>query len=72
VRGEAGIGKTSVITAFTARVSEQARVLCGACDPLSTPQPLGPIADLVDKLDTEATEFLRSARDARIHRPPLS
>ncbi len=46
VTGEAGIGKTSVVRAFTA-TAVRARVLAGACDDLLTPRPLGPLRDAV-------------------------
>ena len=44
--GEAGVGKTAVVRRFADRVSDLARVLSGACDPLFTPRPLGPLADV--------------------------
>lgn len=44
VSGEAGIGKTSLVTAFTA--AADASVFWGACDPLFTPRPLGPLYDM--------------------------
>lgn len=43
VTGEAGIGKTSVVRAFTSGL--RTRVLAGACDDLLTPRPLGPLRD---------------------------
>lgn len=46
VTGEAGIGKTSLVRAFAARVSGRVRVLTGACDDLVTPRALGPIRDV--------------------------
>jgi len=46
VTGEAGVGKTAVIREFMRRRGAGIRVLWGACDPLSTPQPLGPLADI--------------------------
>ena len=46
VTGEAGIGKTAVVSEFIRRRGDAIRVLWGACDPLSTPQPLGPLADV--------------------------
>jgi DNA-binding CsgD family transcriptional regulator len=46
VTGEAGIGKTAVIREFMRRRGTGVRVLWGACDPLSTPQPLGALADI--------------------------
>src|SRR3954470_18437379 len=44
VVGEAGIGKTSLVSAVCAGAAEH-RVLWGACDPLITPRPLGPLRD---------------------------
>jgi DNA-binding CsgD family transcriptional regulator/tetratricopeptide (TPR) repeat protein len=46
ITGEAGIGKTAVVSEFIRRRGDAVRVLWGACDPLSTPQPLGPLADV--------------------------
>src|SRR5678815_3300071 len=46
VSGEAGIGKSALISrAFIDDPSTGARVLWGACDPLFTPRPLGPLHD---------------------------
>lgn len=46
VRGEAGIGKTSVVKVFCDESQEDAHILSGGCDDLLTPQPLGPIWDM--------------------------
>ena len=46
IRGEAGIGKTSVVRALTRRLAVQAHVLWGSCDDLLAPRPLGPIVDM--------------------------
>jgi DNA-binding CsgD family transcriptional regulator len=46
VHGEAGVGKTALVRRFCA--DAQARVLWGACDPLSTPRPLGPFVDIAE------------------------
>jgi len=51
VEGEAGIGKTSLLSAFAASVPEGVQVLLGSCDPLSTPRPLGPLLDIAEGLD---------------------
>jgi len=50
VGGESGAGKTSFVEAFVERWTHGERVLWGACDPLSTPRPLGPVHDLADDL----------------------
>jgi len=51
--GEAGAGKTSLMTSFTARVGERVRVLRGACDGATTPRPLGPLADVAGVLGVD-------------------
>jgi DNA-binding CsgD family transcriptional regulator len=63
LRGEAGVGKTTVITAFTGRLDASARVLTGGCDPLSAPRPLGPLLDALARLGS-AADALSAAIDA--------
>lgn len=46
IRGEAGIGKTSVVEALTRSVADRAHTLWGTCDDLLAPRPLGPIVDM--------------------------
>jgi DNA-binding CsgD family transcriptional regulator len=46
VAGDAGVGKTALARALVDAAGTPERVLWGACDPLSTPRPLGPFADL--------------------------
>jgi DNA-binding CsgD family transcriptional regulator len=46
VRGEAGIGKTSVVRVFCDQAGEDAHLLWGGCDDLLIPQPFGPIWDM--------------------------
>jgi len=46
VTGEAGIGKTSLVREFVRKRGNSVRTLWGVCDPLSTPQPLGPLRDV--------------------------
>ena len=48
--GEAGVGKTTLIEHFCRLVKSSARVAIGACDPLSTPRPLGPLLDIAQPL----------------------
>jgi predicted ATPase len=43
VSGDAGIGKTALVRAFCDARRSNTRVLWGACDPLFTPRPLGPL-----------------------------
>jgi DNA-binding CsgD family transcriptional regulator/tetratricopeptide (TPR) repeat protein len=46
VSGEAGIGKTALVRSFTGSVRGSARMLEGACDALTAPQPLGALVDI--------------------------
>jgi DNA-binding CsgD family transcriptional regulator/tetratricopeptide (TPR) repeat protein len=59
VRGEAGIGKTSLLRRFC-EVEAGARVLWGACDALFTPRPLGPFLDVAQSTGGELEWVARS------------
>jgi DNA-binding CsgD family transcriptional regulator len=61
LRGEAGVGKTAVITRFTGELDPSIRVLQGWCDPLGTPRPLGPLLDALGGLDAAAARALDDA-----------
>jgi len=50
VTGEAGIGKTSLVEQFAETQKNRMRVLCGGCDALFTPRPLGPLYDIAQQL----------------------
>ncbi len=63
VSGEAGIGKTSFVTAVTEAFRPLTRVLWGACDPLFTPRPLGPIYDIAVSNLTHLLNLLNSGAD---------
>jgi predicted ATPase len=60
VSGESGAGKSTLLQAFMERVDAMP-VLWGACDPLTTPRPLGPFHDLAAQLGDEVTSTLRTA-----------
>ena len=60
VGGEAGIGKTSLLREFCARRPRSVRLLWGACDPLFTPRPLGPFADVAPVVGDELEELVRN------------
>ena len=57
IRGEAGIGKTSVARALTHGIADQAHVLWGSCDDLLAPRPLGPIVDMSFEEGPTTTPF---------------
>ena len=48
IRGEAGIGKTSLARTAARLATPSVNVLWGDCDDLLTPQVLGPVWDMVD------------------------
>ncbi|MDX6215695.1 MAG: hypothetical protein QOG99_1279 [Frankiales bacterium] len=63
LRGEAGSGKTALLTAFCAGLA--APVWSGSCHPLSTPRPLGPFAEVAEQVGGELAEVV--AGNARPH-----
>ncbi len=82
VSGEAGIGKTALIHAFTeAHVAPPVRLLWGGCDALFTPRPLAPLQEvawvhggkLAERLGQGATRdevFQTFFDELRYPRPP--
>jgi DNA-binding CsgD family transcriptional regulator/tetratricopeptide (TPR) repeat protein len=56
--GEAGVGKTALVQQFLRSAGKVARVFVGACDPLSTPRPLGPLVDIAASLGDEFADLL--------------
>ncbi len=46
IEGEAGIGKTSLVSSFADAHRGDARVHIGGCEHLATPEPLGPLRDI--------------------------
>jgi DNA-binding CsgD family transcriptional regulator len=73
VGGEAGVGKTALLRAFCAapaRAPTAPRVLWGACEPLRTPRPLGPLADVAEATGGELEQLI--AAGARPHEVALA
>jgi DNA-binding CsgD family transcriptional regulator/tetratricopeptide (TPR) repeat protein len=65
IGGEAGVGKSSLVRAFQSAASDpkaapRMRLLAGACDPLTTPRPLGPLVDAAPDLGPDARSLLAS------------
>ena len=56
--GEAGIGKTALV-ADACRETDG--VLWGACDPLITPRPLGPLRDVARQIGGELQDAIEEA-----------
>jgi len=61
VCGESGAGKTAFVETFLERWPQDERVLWGACDPLDTPRPLGPIHDLAEQFQPDTRKVLRES-----------
>jgi predicted ATPase len=61
--GEAGGGKTSVIRRFATLAQASARVMVGACEPLSSPRPLAPLLDVVPSMGVAVARTLARVRD---------
>ncbi len=59
--GEAGVGKTALVRRFCAEARGHARVLLGACDPLSTPRPLGPLLDIAAAVGGDLERLVHAA-----------
>jgi DNA-binding CsgD family transcriptional regulator/tetratricopeptide (TPR) repeat protein len=54
--GEAGIGKTALLDAFCA-ANDRVPTARGACEPLFTPRPLGPILEIAEQLGGDAAHL---------------
>ena len=63
IRGEAGIGKTSLVAEFLSRVGDDAHLVVGACDDLLTGRPLGPIHDMAREDPTLADALSTGERE---------
>ena len=60
IGGEAGVGKTALVQQLALDSRRQARVVVGACDPLVTPRPLGPLFDIAPSLHADLEALLES------------
>ncbi|HVC78348.1 MAG TPA: LuxR C-terminal-related transcriptional regulator [Candidatus Micrarchaeaceae archaeon] len=66
VGGEAGIGKTALVNAAVAGARDRGiEAFIGACDPLATPRPLGPLQDIAYELPDPAIIELLDRGPAR-------
>jgi DNA-binding CsgD family transcriptional regulator/tetratricopeptide (TPR) repeat protein len=63
VSGEAGVGKTALLRQFCDLHASGAQIFRGACDPLFTPEPLGPLLDIADGLGGDFAEALTERRE---------
>ena len=61
VGGEAGVGKTALLRGFCEAQAMPVRILWGACEPLRTPRPLGPLVDVGEVVGGELRELVIGA-----------
>ncbi len=61
VGGEAGAGKTALLRRFCRSEVDVGQVLWGACAPLRTPRPLGPLVDVADAIGGEFEQVVTAA-----------
>ncbi|MFF2372098.1 ATP-binding protein [Agromyces sp. NPDC058110] len=67
VTGDAGSGKTSLLAAAFDRsedgplAASAPRLVRGLCDPLATPRPLGPISEVLDRLEARPASLAGAA-----------
>lgn len=61
VGGEAGIGKTSLLAAFSQKLPTTFKCFWGGCEALFTPRPLGPLQDMAAKLDPNVSQLIENA-----------
>lgn len=66
VAGEAGLGKTSLISELRRQSRGRVKWLWGGCDALDTPRPLGPVLDIAADLDVEYDQALKSGERAAL------
>lgn len=65
LRGEAGVGKTTVVRRFCEERRARGRILWGACEALFTPRALGPFVDVAQLVGGELEDLLE--RGGRPH-----
>lgn len=66
ILGEAGIGKSSLVTSLRSVLPTEGRLFVGYCDDLATPRVLGPLRDLVGSVRVTLTEALESGDRGRV------
>jgi len=72
VHGEAGVGKSALVREWSGLAQARGHILWGACDPLSSPRPLGPLVDVSPHLDPRVAELLRSGERDGLFETALS
>ncbi len=71
ITGEAGIGKTSLISEFFSQTKGRAVTVWGMCDALFTPRPLGPIYDIAHNLSKKCSQLATTKSDGEVLFPVM-
>ena len=69
LHGEAGIGKTTLVSAIRSQLPDGTRMLVGSCDALSTPRTLGPFRDLAPMVGPQLAQALQAVSATRLWMP---
>jgi DNA-binding CsgD family transcriptional regulator/tetratricopeptide (TPR) repeat protein len=60
VGGEAGAGKSALVSTFCGSLRAGVPAYLGSCEPLSAPRPLGPLADIAHNLAAEIVDRMHA------------
>lgn len=60
ISGEAGHGKTTLLSHFLGDLNHRFTVLSAACEPLGIPAPFAPLYELLDRVPVEVADAIRS------------
>lgn len=63
IGGEAGVGKTSLVNAFSRELASDWTVLTGACEPMTAQRPLGPLLDFAALVSPDLAELATAEPD---------
>ena len=66
IGGEPGIGKTTLVSTFTADIADRVRIGVGRCDALVTPRTLGPLLDVLSSLGISTSNERDTVLDSLI------
>lgn len=64
--GDAGSGKSALLTQFCDSVTRTTPTMWGICDSLGTPRPLGPLLDVVSQLGDGVGPLIKSGQRAEV------
>jgi DNA-binding CsgD family transcriptional regulator/tetratricopeptide (TPR) repeat protein len=66
ITGEAGVGRTSFLQNFTGQIKDSGAFFVGACEPLRSPRPLGPLYDIAPRIGKAFAQDIRDQKNPSI------